>query len=463
MKKMFILAALWLGFTTCAVAQELKIGDKVPDFTIGKIINYPKESLKFSDIKKRLVILDYWSTDCSPCISGMPHMDEMQKKFGNELLVLPVTRQEKSLIAKFWNKNRYLYSTDLPTIVEDKLHTYFPNSGGVGYQVWILDGKLFAVTNFLKVNEKEIKDVLAGGSKNWTIGVTTVVFTRDNETPLLKSNSKQQKNAYYSAISKADSLVNGKNNNFSDTSRSYTRVLYRNISIIGAYQQAYWFSDDIGPMDHIVNWPQRRILEIKDKSRFFNPNENYEPEWERDNNISYEAILPGKLEKAQMGRYMLADLNRLLGLNARFEKRKKTCMILTLKPGVHHVRDKIITPPNYSNKRHEIIEKFGYPSPELAMFDKETSKSWLYPVSTIGEIVKTIEYMKVGGLLKNMPPLVDESGYSKSFNISMELPPYPTFAQIKAELNKLGFDLKTGTRMIDMFVITENDWTKKAK
>ena len=45
--------------------KALKIGDTVPDITITSVYNYPASTIHLSDLKGKLVILDFWATWCS--------------------------------------------------------------------------------------------------------------------------------------------------------------------------------------------------------------------------------------------------------------------------------------------------------------------------------------------------------------------------------------------------------------
>lgn len=47
--------------------RELTIGDTLPDVEINNIVNYKAKSVKASDFKGKLLILDFWAT-CVPLV-----------------------------------------------------------------------------------------------------------------------------------------------------------------------------------------------------------------------------------------------------------------------------------------------------------------------------------------------------------------------------------------------------------
>ena len=56
-----------------------------PPFSVktfeGKVV-------KLADLRGRPVVLDFWATWCRPCRASMPHLDAVQKRFGEERLVV---------------------------------------------------------------------------------------------------------------------------------------------------------------------------------------------------------------------------------------------------------------------------------------------------------------------------------------------------------------------------------------
>jgi thiol-disulfide isomerase/thioredoxin len=51
-----------------------------PDF---EFITLAGEYISSSNLRGKIIVLDFWSTDCTPCRKSMPQMEELYKKYRN--------------------------------------------------------------------------------------------------------------------------------------------------------------------------------------------------------------------------------------------------------------------------------------------------------------------------------------------------------------------------------------------
>lgn len=88
---------LVLAFHLSAQMTALKIGDQVPDlnFPAFNYNNGKPAGFKFSDLKGKLIILDFWGTFCEPCLEGFSKLDSMQKYFKDRIQIITVNPQKK--------------------------------------------------------------------------------------------------------------------------------------------------------------------------------------------------------------------------------------------------------------------------------------------------------------------------------------------------------------------------------
>ena len=80
--KKLMLAALFSG-TFFTAQAALKVGDTLPDLAGFKLEGKLPESLK-----GKVVIVDFWASWCGPCKDSFPVMNDLQKKYGDQGLVI---------------------------------------------------------------------------------------------------------------------------------------------------------------------------------------------------------------------------------------------------------------------------------------------------------------------------------------------------------------------------------------
>src|SRR5215471_20064779 len=65
-----------------------RIGTAAPDFTVQDA----ERSVKLSDYRGQIVVLNFWATWCPPCVEEMPSLVEMQQRLKDKgIIVLAVS------------------------------------------------------------------------------------------------------------------------------------------------------------------------------------------------------------------------------------------------------------------------------------------------------------------------------------------------------------------------------------
>ncbi len=98
--KKIVCTALLAGLFPAAHAA-LKIGDTLPDLASFKL-----EGKLPATLKGKIVVVDFWASWCLPCAESFPVMDELQKKYGDRVVILAVNVDEKAVkMEKFLAKH----------------------------------------------------------------------------------------------------------------------------------------------------------------------------------------------------------------------------------------------------------------------------------------------------------------------------------------------------------------------
>lgn len=98
--KKLVFAGLVTGCLFTASAA-LKVGDTLPDLATFKLEGKLPDTLK-----GKIVLVDFWASWCLPCAESFPALEELQKKYGDRLVILAVNVDEKaSNMEKFLKKH----------------------------------------------------------------------------------------------------------------------------------------------------------------------------------------------------------------------------------------------------------------------------------------------------------------------------------------------------------------------
>ena len=83
------------------IAQSYFIGSNIPDMPLSRILNYKDSTASLSSFGEKLIILDFWTKDCGPCIASFPKMDSIQQHLKDKVQFILITLDSKTEVEKF--------------------------------------------------------------------------------------------------------------------------------------------------------------------------------------------------------------------------------------------------------------------------------------------------------------------------------------------------------------------------
>jgi thiol-disulfide isomerase/thioredoxin len=305
--------------------KALSVEDKIPD-NIWRII--PKEKTT------KLIILDFWATNCTPCLAAFPKMKELQEQFEHEVQIILVNSYENDTtinqrlkkINDGRSKNGYqpIKMPALPTINGDTLlYKLFPHNV-IPHHVWINDeGKVLAITNGYNATAKHIQEALKKEHMNLMTKTDLVDYDMRKNGWMKPGHPALPVPVFYSAVMNYFPGMGDGGFIFRDSVTGSVRVIRRNTRILTLYQVA--FSTKQKFFDKV-------LLETKRKELFSEPKDNNMMDaWKAKALFSYEINVPMK-DELKINEYMQQDLNRYLGslygIEACVEKRILNSLVL---------------------------------------------------------------------------------------------------------------------------------------
>ena len=161
--------SLFCAFICClnscvALAGEsLRNGDVPPALALDKMLQGPAVGeVSWDKLKGKVVVLEFWSTSCGPCIAAIPHLNDLVDEFSQKPVVfLSVTGENEDHVKAFLKRK--------PIggwIAIDDFYDVTRTAFGVNAipTTFIVDasGKIAAITHPARLGAEHLNQVLAG-------------------------------------------------------------------------------------------------------------------------------------------------------------------------------------------------------------------------------------------------------------------------------------------------------------
>ncbi|RKR83334.1 thiol-disulfide isomerase/thioredoxin [Mucilaginibacter gracilis] len=400
-----------------AQSKSISIGDIIPDITINNVINYPYKTVKISDFKNKLVILDFWATYCTPCLHLFPKYDSLQKKLGDKLQILLVTSESAKKATALLDRFHYT----LPSATSDiTLAKLFPHTS-IPHEVWIKDGKVISIGYGEDVNEKTIIAAINNQLINIDIKQDNLSF--NNMEPLLINGNGGKSSIYYhSLITPYIEGLRSLETYYKNVEMVHSSSI--NANVISLYHQAFKH------LDPLLAFDNRTVIDLPDslKIQLVRPANSNFHQWMKQYGFCYDLVLPPNYS-GDLTSIMQTDLNRFFeskyDINAKIEKRTLGCLVISKVPGYQSLKSKGGDSVFQSDKNHFILKNL--------------------PINSL--------IMLLANQYRKLPtPIIDDTGYEEPIDLVVNANTEDLVA-LQNELLKSGLSITLKQREVDVIVI----------
>ncbi|WP_025606904.1 TlpA family protein disulfide reductase [Pontibacter actiniarum] len=402
-----------------ASAPGLQVGQPLPDLLLPELVNSSRSSVRLSDFRGKLLLLDFYATWCSTSRSVMPRLDSLQRIFGQQLQILlvsyPAARDTRQTVENFLTEHRRPDGQPyaLPSVVEDtSLVPLFPHEH-IPHFAWITpDGKVGTLTGPEQVTEANIRRALAEGH------MPPSMRHYDLDAPLwankeLPGHTRQYSFLHHGYLAGAPAGLR-----LRYKAGQISGAVLTNLSVLALYDVAKW---QLYPAYGERGW----ILSKVDSADFFPEKSPLPPEaWKAQHLYSYDLQLPpGQADS--LYRYLWEDLHRYSGYRATWEPRATECLALVRR-----------------GRRDRLHSKGG--TPQNRLFRPEKPYLQNLPLSALLARLNTSNAL---GLL-----VVDATGYTQPVDLALS-GDFDDLEILRRDLRRYGLDLVRQRRTVPLLVL----------
>jgi thiol-disulfide isomerase/thioredoxin len=405
--------------------MEVAPGEKLPD-VILKTMDH--SFLRFSSLKGKLVIIDFWGIHCSSCIDHLPDLQRLQQQFGDKIQILVVTKDDSFGVKKLLSRIPLLRNISLPFITNDSVLSGYFYYSSLPTHVWIdSSGTVIQKTSGNNTTIENIAGILVGKKINLPPKKEFRYYQRG--VPLFAEGAGRQIEhlQYYSVIMGSPEGLDGQSDILVDkdsATGNIQRIHIAQVPLQFLYQYAFY---NVITDNHFLFQGGRVLLEVKDPGKFYWPDDkSFHDEWREKNLYSYEIKVP-LAQSSQIYKWMLTDIDRYFGCTASIQQRKINCWVLKLTDGF---KKPDMDGPAKWEKGADYICATNYP---FSFFVDQLRES--------PQLLKTA--------------VIDEVKGVSRINLNLQCT-FDNISKLQSELLKNGFILVKEERLLPALVISDN-------
>jgi thiol-disulfide isomerase/thioredoxin len=393
----------------------LKVGDKLSDLTFSNVLNYKSSTLKLSDFKDKVVVLDFWATWCTSCLAKFPEERRLQQQLPENLQIILVnpksTRNTHEQVSKFFQERNHQY--DFPSIDEDTILSKLFPAQAVPHYAWIKNNVVVAIPQPEELTASNIRAVF----ENKVVRLSSIQKSRpDFRSAFVENTANGNGVLYYSFIGAYRKDLYPSSDMQTDAEGNVSRIDAVNLSLI----------DLIGFCATVNNLTDRRILkQVSNREGFLT--QNTSPDWRKKYCFIYESTFTPRSGEAARS-IMRKDIERYFQLQIDTVTRDTSCFVITAGD-----TSRIIHGKKGVHGETNILDHLDGP----IFFHNESMTA----IST------TLEQQY--GI-----PFINETGYKKKVNLDLPAD-LNNFDQVASLFSKQGFHIERLKRKVTFLLIKD--------
>lgn len=402
--------------------NQANIGDHFPLLKFDNLFNQQDSSLYFSDLKGKLVIIDFWNTSCGTCIEAFPKMEKIQNHFGEQVKILLVTSEKDDKVSKLFKRIKKPFLTMLTN--DSILSKMFPHIT-VPHHVWINpDGHIQFITDGYNATIENVEKVLNKTSFN--LNLKKELDGIDLDADLWKEGGGrfQKYITNYSFVMPylKENWHNGMSFNKDILNKTCGFKLV-NTRLIDIYRIA--FSGVLDYTRSVFAQDNRILFNSKKAQSFFEFPKNTDsiPEWINRNLVCYESKWKIKDDSLAF-KFLQDDVNRFFPFSVNILSIKMPCYVLK-------------KASNFNFKNLGLKERVEYTDSTYKLINK--------PLKNIIESLNGLE------IFKNYP-VIDETEFTLNYSLSL-INAFSNIKILQKQLLDNGLILERSLRVLPMLVI----------
>jgi thiol-disulfide isomerase/thioredoxin len=145
-------------------AKDMR-GKKVPEFQVAQWLS------PAPDPGKRLIAVDFWATWCGPCVASIPHLNDLNKRYGKDILVVGISNEEESKFTEGLKKAKLRPDTFTYSVALDPKGTlkdgFFGVRGIPHMAIWSADGIVRWQGHPMTLQDADIERLVAANRANF--------------------------------------------------------------------------------------------------------------------------------------------------------------------------------------------------------------------------------------------------------------------------------------------------------